>query len=241
MSRYAIYYAPRPGSALADLGNGWLGKDPETGAALPPPLPPEVLRRIDHDGITREPRRYGFHGTLKAPFALADGFTSADLAAAIETFARSSEPVTVPPLTLAALGGFLALVPSAPAPDLNRLAAQVVESFDALRSPLSEADRKRRLASGLTDAQAALLDRWGYPYVMDEFRFHMTLTASLAPEPRQAVSAILERLCAALPGDPLIVDQIALFHQPDRSSPFRLERRFALTGRRSWATSLQGG
>lgn len=231
MSRYALYYAPTPGSALAHLGNGWLGRDPETGADLPPPLPPEALQEIDHEGITRDPRRYGFHGTLKAPFALADGVTPADLTAAIEAFARTTGPASAPPLTLAALGGFLALVPSAPAPDLNRLAADVVAAFDGFRAPLSDADRQRRLASGLTDAQIALLDRWGYPYVKDEFRFHMTLTGALPPEPRQTVSAILAPLCAGLADEPLVIDQIALFHQPDRSSPFRLARRFALTGR----------
>ena len=230
MSRYAIYYAPRPGSALADLGNGWLGMDPETGADLPPPLPPEALQRIDHERTTAEPRRYGFHGTLKAPFALADGFGPADLTAAVEAFARTTAPVTAPPLTLAALGGFLALVPSAPAPDLDRLAAAIVTAFDRFRAPLGDADRQRRLAAGLTDAQTALLDRWGYPYVMAEFRFHMTLTGSLPPEPRQTVSAMLEPLCAGLAEEPLAIDQIALFHQPERSSPFRLARRFALTG-----------
>ena len=35
--------------------------------------------------------------------------------------------------------------------------------------------------SGLTDRQEALLTQWGYPYVMEEFRFHITLTGALDP------------------------------------------------------------
>ena len=72
MRRYAIYYAPEPGSELAAFGAQWLGRDPETGATIEQPVllgvRPERLAEI-----TAAPRLYGFHGTLKAPMHLARG------------------------------------------------------------------------------------------------------------------------------------------------------------------------
>ncbi|HET6522220.1 MAG TPA: DUF1045 domain-containing protein, partial [Geminicoccaceae bacterium] len=177
MRRYAIYFAPAPDDPLGAFGNRWLGRDPWTGECLPQPRIPGLAPERLH-AITASPRRYGFHGTLKPPFALAPGATPADLDMAARTFAAARRPVEVP-LALRSLSGFLALVPAEPVPALDALAADCVRAFDSFRAPSDAAELSRRRAAGLTARQDALLLAWGYPYVFEEFRFHLTLTERL--------------------------------------------------------------
>ena len=74
------------------------------------------------------------------------------------------------------IGGFVAIVPATPSPGLDELAADCVTGFERFRLPMTAQERSRRLAAGLSQHQTANLERWGYPYVFEEFRFHMTLT-----------------------------------------------------------------
>lgn len=223
--RYAIYYAPPEELALADLGARWLGRDATTGARLDRPavdgLSPERA-----EALTESPRFYGFHGTIKAPFTLAAGVSAEDLTAAVDRFAATRAVFPIPPLMVAPLGGFVALVPSAPSNDLMDLASACVETFHAVRAPANAAEVERRRAAGLTPGQQALLERWGYPYVMSEFHFHMTLTGRIEDDgERGAVIEALRRLFAPVTDAPLEVDGLAVFHQPDRETPFRLVHR----------------
>lgn len=228
--RYAIYFAPPARSALAELGAEILGRDPETGEARPQPR----LDGIDFDrfhAITEAPRHYGFHATLKAPFALAEGVAGDALHAAAGAFAAGRAPASGPALTLASIGGFLALVPSAAAPEVHALADACVEAFDRFRAPLTAAELERRRRSPLTPAQDRHLERWGYPYVFDEFRFHMTLTARLTDKAEhERVRALLAERTAPVCIDPLRIDAIAVYEQEDRQSPFRVTGRYKLTG-----------
>ncbi len=98
--------------------------------------------------------------------------------------------------------------------------------FDAYRAPPDAAELAKRHAAGLTPRQAELLARWGYPYVLDEFRFHLTLTGSIADATeRTRVAGLLQPLVAPLLGQPMPVRELCLFHQPDRATPFRLIQR----------------
>lgn len=230
-ARYAIYAAPPSGSALADLGNRWLGRDVVTGAALDRPPLPDGLTAQGADALTAGPRHYGFHGTLKAPFALRAGTTRDDLIAAVDRFAERRTPILVPSLTVASLGRFVALVPSAPCEALNSLAADCVESFDGFRAPPAAEDLARRRAAGLTATQQALLDRWGYPYVMEDFRFHMTLTGPIDDaDTRTRVTRALRDLFSPVTSAPVAIESLAVFHQPNRTTPFRLYHRAPLSG-----------
>jgi putative phosphonate metabolism protein len=227
--RYAIYYAPAPETALADFGRSWLGYDAETGRTVEQPtmagIPAPRLAEI-----TAEPRRYGLHATLKPPFSLAADRDAAELAAALAVFAAQRPPILAPPLMLAAISGFWALVPSQPCPALMRLAAACVRDFDFFRTPPSEGELARRRRAGLSPTQESLLARWGYPYVMDEFRFHLTLTGRLAPDEAPRVGASLAEGVAPLCRAALPVDAIALFHQPGSGENFRLIGRYRLSG-----------
>lgn len=226
-ARYAIYFAPGPTSALARFGKHWLGRDPVSGAeeAQPTIAGVSVARLAE---ITADSRHYGFHATLKPPFALAEGCDGRALHQAIANFAATRPPLQAPPLRLAAIGGFLALLPSSACPALIDLAADCVREFDAFRAPADEAELAKRRQPGLTPRQDELLQQWGYPYVMEEFRFHMTLTTRLDAGERITLINALQPMLAGICRRPLRVDAIALFEQPTRTAPFRLVRRYAL-------------
>lgn len=187
-------------------------------------MPPDRL-----SAITADPRHYGFHGTLKPPLTLAAGTTADDLLAAVEEFARRHRAFSLDAVELARLEGFIALVPGRPSPELDSLAAACVREFDRFRAPADSAEIAKRRAVGLTPRQNELLRQWGYPYVLDQFRFHLTLTGRLDEAVRGAVWPALARLTAPLCAAPVPVRDVAVFHQPDRASPFRVLARLPLS------------
>jgi putative phosphonate metabolism protein len=221
--RYAIFYAPHAGSALARFGASLLGYDLATGQEVEP-----LDHPLFHDpaslGWTAAPRRYGFHGTLKAPFHLAEGRTAAELEEALHEFAHTQAPFDIA-LTLALYGRFLALVLAEPAPAMDALAAACVRRFDLFRAPLTPEDRERRRPEQLLAEQVALLDEWGYPFVLDQFQFHMTLTGTLEHEERMRLEPVLREV---LSGVPLAttVDGVVLCRQDGRNERFVLQRHF---------------
>lgn len=225
--RYALYYAPGPGTPLAAFGASWLGRDADTGNAVAQPslpgLAPEVLFEL-----TREPRRYGFHATLKPPFALAGGATEAGLLAAVASFARSQAAFALPPLELISLDGFLALVPTAPSPPLDGLARDCVVAFDDFRALPGAAELARRRQAGLSLRQEGLLARWGYPYVLDEYRCHLTLTRRLRPEEAAILRPALEPLAAPLCREPAVIDALSVFRELSPGAPLTVLARFPL-------------
>lgn len=219
--RYAIYYAPVPGSALDDFGAQLLGYDAHNGDDLP--FPGDVtLARPDWRELTQDPRKYGFHATLKAPMTLAPGRTEAELAAACESFAGTARSIPVIAPVVDSISGFIAVVPARPSATLLQLAADVTREFDSFRAPLTAEDRARRNPARLTPRQCDYLDRWGYPYVMEEFRFHMTLTSRLESERREPVMAMLRSRFIATGLTTLAIDRIALFRQDHADSQFRI-------------------
>jgi putative phosphonate metabolism protein len=224
MVRYAVYWAPEPGTALARFGAAWLGWDAERGSPLPHPALPGLPRPVEE--ITAQPRRYGFHATLKAPFRLAAGMEAGTLAAAVADLAREVAPFTLPPLRLAPLGRYLALVPSAPCPALDAAAAACVTRLDGFRAPMPAAERARR-APGLTPAEAAHLDAWGYPYVLDTFRFHLTLAGPLDPETQAGTAAALAPVLAPILEERHPFRSLCLFGE-DAAGPFRILHRMPL-------------
>jgi putative phosphonate metabolism protein len=225
--RYAIYYVPAPSSDLARFGAELLGYDAFGGDDLP--FPASIVQAVpDWHDLTRDPRQYGFHATLKAPFALAPGPEEAELIAACKTFAAAPRPIPVITTVVKAISGFIAVVPAEPSAGLHQLAADCVRDFDPFRAPLSAEDRARRNPSALSATQIDHLDRWGYPYVMDDFRFHMTLTGRVSAERREQLVETLHRRFAALDPGQLAIDRIAVFRQDDAASRFRVLAHFGL-------------
>ncbi|QDL91057.1 DUF1045 domain-containing protein [Paroceanicella profunda] len=231
MKRYGIYYAPPAGSALARFGADWLGWDAEAGRACRPDPMPELP--LDWESVTATPRRYGFHGTLKPPFALAPGTDVQGLLAAVEALAAGIPAFGIPPFAPSLEHGFLSLRPSGPSEALEALAADCVRALDRFRAPPSEAELARRRKAALSPAQEAHLARWGYPYVMEQFRFHLTLSGHLGPEDAAALRDALRPLLAPLtaPGRtaPEPVRELCVFGDPG-DGPFHLLHRVPLTG-----------
>jgi putative phosphonate metabolism protein len=224
--RFAIYAAPgvrspdTAGALLRRTAEQWLGRsvcaDPVT------PGVPAGWTRAAIDAMTVNARRYGFHATLKAPFRLAAGRTPEELDAAVARLAAGSAAAVIPRLTLARLGGFFALVPGAAAPALHTLADEVVRAVDDFRAPATEAEFARRNQASLTPRQRELLSTWGYPYVLDEFRIHLTLTDRLPPEQRPPVERVLSDWFAELLGADVPVDALAVFTEAEPGAPFLL-------------------
>ncbi|MEP4507852.1 MAG: DUF1045 domain-containing protein [Paracoccaceae bacterium] len=222
-SRYAVYFTPVPSSALAQFGARWLGWDSDAGQA-PIGLTTPAL---DVPRITETPRKYGFHGTIKPPFRLASGTNAADLEEKLRAFCTSHTAVHLSGLKLQRLGHFLALVPDGPADDLAQLAAHVVQDFDDFRAEPDDAELAKRRARSLTPMQDAYLRRWGYPYVMDEFRFHMTLSGRLNQDDLEAAESALTPLLQDIPMSPFAIDALTLLGEADNGRFHQLQR-FAL-------------
>lgn len=226
MTRFAIYYAPRPG-AFADATARLLGWDAATGQTVAfadlPGLPGSLA------DLTSDPRKYGMHGTLRAPFRPAPGVDLPAVQAATRQLAASLAPVVCDGLHLVNLHGFLALVSSAPSAALQDLAATIVRQTNPLRAPLTEADIARRKPETLTDHQRQLLDLWGYPHVMDAFQFHLTLTNRLPPDLASPVETILQAYLAPVLPTPFVIEDLCLFSE-DPTGRFHLIDRVPLTG-----------
>jgi putative phosphonate metabolism protein len=226
--RYAIYYVPDAGSPLARFGAGLLGYDPATGHDVA--FPAEVVAQVpDWPTLTNDPRKYGFHGTLKAPFPLATSKTEAELVATCMAFAATPRAIPVTAPVVRTISGFTAVVPSEPSTELNALAQACVEAFDDFRAPMTADDRARRKPENLTARQIEQLDRFGYPYVRDDFRFHLTLTGRLPAERTAPVRELLQQRFAKLAMATLAIDRIALLHQPAATARFQVLRAFTLT------------
>ncbi|QYA13405.1 DUF1045 domain-containing protein [Rhizobium sp. AB2/73] len=226
--RYALYFTPPKDDPLTSLAARWLGRDAFSNEIFSDkamaPLPE------DHAELTADPRRYGFHATLKAPFELAASVTERDLLEVAAEFASQTKAFTIPELVLGQLGHFFALVPGSVYQPLQDFASRVVKTFEPFRAPLSDHDIARRKPEGLTEPQRANLLRWGYPYVNDEFRFHMTLTGRVPSERQPELQAILAGRFAEHTGKPLDISGLAVFVEEERGAPFTVRSWLPLAG-----------
>ncbi|TFD45952.1 DUF1045 domain-containing protein [Cryobacterium frigoriphilum] len=211
MKRYAIYAVPGTGGehdsaearALKSVVDSWYA-------------------RPDLQDLTVSTRRYGFHATLVAPFHLAGAHTEGDLIEAVQAFTNGRDPVVIPAPHPAAMGSFRALRAGGDQSELNEFAASVVREFDHFRAPLSEADVHRRRAPHLTWRQRELFDRWGYPYVFDEFTFHLTLTDALPAERTVEVDAALAQHFAGVAGVDVPLTGLTISVEPEPGAAFEV-------------------
>ena len=225
--RYTIYFTPSIYDPLSVAAASWLGRNVYSGEA---PEAPSIagFSRQELAFHTAVPRRYGFHGTIKAPFRLHSETSEAALLKALMLFASTATPFEIPRMEIARLGEFYGLAPSVPCEQMNHLAAAVVQTFDAFRAPLSDAEIERRDPDRLTASQFSNLHRWGYPYVMDEFRFHMTLTGPIHPSLNARFEHALREFFTPLLNEPLKISSLALFIEPEAGAPLRVHSQHPL-------------
>ena len=213
--RYAIYFCPAPGSALHAFGNEWL----ET--AQIPAIAPERMQ-----ALLADVRRYGWHATLCAPFELAPQASYEELHCLVADMAAHASAFELP-LQLDMLAGFLALRPSGNTRAIDELAAQCVRKLQILRAPLTQAAWERR-AARLDDTERNLFRRYGYPYVLDRYRFHMTLSAPATAEEEQALRAYLSsKLGGAARAQ---IDALTVCREPAPGAAFEHVTRLPLRG-----------
>lgn len=220
--RYAIYYMPEEATALWRYGSAVIGYD---SVSMQPVEHLKLDIADDLSVLTQEPRTYGFHATLKAPFRLAQGVSEATLVEAVQSFASQERAVDIGDLDVRSIGSFVALTPQ-PNDALQHFAARCVQAFESFRAPMTTDERAKRLRAPLTPRQIELMDAWGYPYVFEEFQFHMTLTSSLTPEALPPVCKALAESYSKI-ADEATVSSLCICTQP-QGEHFRLLRRFQL-------------
>ena len=221
--RYAIYAMPPPGHPLEIAASRWLGRDAYANKPLPRPAI-AGLPADDWSALVAAPAHYGFHATLMAPFLPGEAIDEDDILAGLEAMAARQPPVLIPALEIRRLGDFFALVPADRLPALDRLAAAVVVGCQSMRAPLGAGEIARRRKAGLSAAEKANLLTWGYPYVFDAFRFHMTLTGAVPEGRAPAVSEHLRDYFADFIGKPYFLDHIALCVESSPDTPVKVRR-----------------
>ncbi len=226
--RYALYFSPVSTSLLWQLGCKWLGYEALTRQLIKQdPVPGIDTARLYE--ITRAPMHYGLHATLKAPFRLVDSFCEMDLRSAIRMFTDTRLSFVIPPLVIRLINDCLCLCPEYQPSELITFGADCVRNFDRFRMPLTGAELGRRKAEMLDSVEEKYLERWGYPYVLDKFRFHITLTGKVQnPFERQRIQARLEKMFAPVLGETLEIDAVSLFREPTPGQNFSCIDRFPM-------------
>lgn len=223
-SRFAVYYLPEQ-PALAEFGARWLGYDCATGALR---VAPEIAGLpLPLSTITAKPRRYGFHATVMAPFHLADDRLRGDLETTFATLCAALQAPVLDALEVSRLGRFLALTALGDDTQLRAVAGQVVRGLNGFRAPLGPEDLHRRTPANATPRQQELLQTYGYLYVEEAYRFHITLTGRLGRDDILQVQDVLSRELAPLVPRPFTVGALALVGEDERGY-FHLLRRAEL-------------
>jgi hypothetical protein len=226
-ARYAIYFTPQPGTALAAFGRSWFGRAND-GITLQA-FSDAGLSGTSFAKIAAAPGRYtGLHALFRAPFALRDGMGPEALKSRLITFAARRKPVETGPLTLSRAGRFLVLRPVEATPALEWLAAQCVGAFEDFAAPPSDTEREEHASPHLSDYQRLLLESFGDPFALSEYRFAITLTGPLdaahLERVAQALWPVLEEICAS----GVTVDGLSLFGDSGGRTPMRLVGRYRL-------------
>lgn len=220
--RCAVYFVPELHSDWWQAGSQWLVRCAASGAAYAPPDIPGVTPS-EFQALTAEPRRYGWHATLKAPFTLAAEQSLDALRTAMRSLASRWSAFDLPPLRVSDLGGFLALRPEGNLIRLNETAAACVQELHPLAQPLTDAELARRRQAPLTPEQDSLLLAWGYPWVLDHFQFHLSLTGPLGKCSPEVKAALLQAAKTRFETLPVCrFEHIALFIEPHAGADFEL-------------------
>lgn len=227
--RYAIYYTPPAHHPLTLAAERWLQRSAFPGRTVEP-MSVDGFSQEEIAEITAEPRRYGFHATLKAPFRLVEGADAGELRLELEKLALSRQ-VFSQKMKVARLGRFFAIVADGPSPELDEVAHAVVRHFERFRAPLTEAEFQRREPDKLSPSQLQNLLTWGYPHVFADFRFHMTLTGKVTEDKAERLQPVLETIFGPLLEEPIEIGGLALFMQPGADQPFHVETMHAFSVR----------
>ena len=225
-SRYAVYFSPPEESDLSKFASSWLGWDAQNAKKILHPIFKDLVSDITE--LTKKQSCYGFHGTLKPPFSLVETKNESELKAAILELSQSIRKFEISAVSLQLLNGFAAIVATNENDEIKNLAKKCVQELDSFRQPESLEKFQKRRSTGLSQNEEFYLQRWGYPYVMGSFRFHMTLTRRLNPEESRNVMAVLTAELSKILSTTLPIRDICLFGESHTSGNFQIIQRFPL-------------
>jgi len=223
--RYAVYFSPSADSELGRFGETILCRT--ANSRRNKNASSSFENRDQWLRLTEKPAHYGFHATLKAPFELANGYNVEELIEAVSKFATNQTCIAIPSLYPRSIDGFMALTLDNKIEPLSRFALDCVETFEQFRRPLSEADLRRRKLHNLSNNQELLLKQYGYPYVADEFNFHLTLSGKLNEHDENYEAWVINEYDKHITDTP-VLDHISIFTQATRQSPFEELAQFSL-------------
>ena len=207
-ARYAIFYTPQPGTALAAFGRSWFGRAND-GVTLQA-FSDAGLSGTSFARLAPAPGRYtGLHAEVRALFRPRDGIGLDAIKTRLINFAARRKPVATGPLTLSRAGRLLALRPVEATPGLDWLAAQCTACFEEFAAPAPGADCEEHAFQN---------------------RFAIALTGPLDPahleRVTQALWPVLDEICTS----GVNVDALSLFGDSGGRSPMRLIGRYRLGG-----------
>ncbi len=223
-SRYAVFYLPPSDSPLADFGAQWFGYDIRTGKFREP----IQTTTFDLKELTKISHRYGLHATLKAPFRLKKKYDLSNLFKRVEKQASKSEPFTYPSMKITQLAGFPALMPKHNRAKMVHLEERLVHKLNKFgkKPDQSTSDRRRKVKLNALEQEYFRL--YGYPYVLDHFRFHLTLCDKAERSTRSVISSFLEENYSEVLTSSLEVREIAVVGERKSDGYFEELERFAL-------------
>ena len=221
--RFALYFLPQ--GALHRFGAGWFGWDVITGTDI---NQNDRMLPLSLQQFVEKPRKYGLHATIKAPFRLKSLKDYEALIATTQQIAKRHGAFTLS-LSMTKLGRFLALTCTEGDPKpLKDLAADCVQSLDVFRAPLTEDELNKRLAAHLKENEKSNVMTWGYPYVFESYRFHITLTDKVSAKNREALEPYLETNLAPCIYGAVTVNAISLVGERE-DGQFESIRAFPLS------------
>ncbi len=179
--RVAIYFLPKKNSSLENFGKNLLGRDINKKKKI------SLTRRQKYfinRGFTyfdelknycEQPAKYGFHATLKAPFRLKRNVKTKNFYDVISHIATQHSRFKIKGLKIVYSKKFTFITSRKPNKLLINLENDLVKHLDTFRAELNKTEIKKRIPDSLTFKQNKYLKEWGYPFVFDQFKFHMTL------------------------------------------------------------------
>jgi hypothetical protein len=106
------------------------------------------------------------------------------------------------------------------------MASGCVRALEGFRMRRTEKELAQYRQSKLTVHQEQMLENWGHPYVLEEFRFHMTLTGRIDEDAeRDVVMRAASERCKDFIGKPLPVTEIVVCSQSAPNALMRVIQR----------------
>lgn len=218
--RHAIFFAPADDSPLGIYGATVLRRratDP--GEWTNPQIPVNFDNTAVWRACVETPARYGFHATLQAPFELHPAYTYQTLLDELEVFCSQQQPLLLTELAPRRTRRFDALAFDTQPLEVKEFASTCVQRFNKYCAPLHPQDIVRRQKKALSPTQLSNLEQYGYPYIFDDFNFHMTLSGTMPDDDNghlQWLRVLFDEMVTETP----LLDRLCVFYQADRNEAF---------------------